>query len=170
MPNETSLKEDIPQEAVDGSNLAPASNTELKCDDQPTENCWSLRSDMYNDEALKMEVDPGKMDPVDAVLKDDSSELNEILLEKSLDSVDQIVSERLNDLIPTSPIDVSSLVEAQVLARSILSSSPDLLQGVSGSTEDLMKTLENLTPDLPTDAASSDFDFTVLSSDFTSDR
>lgn len=170
MPNETSLKEDIPQEAADSSNAVPTPNTDLKCDNQSIENCWTLRNDIYSDEALKMEVDPGKMDPVDAVLKDDSSELNEILLEKSFDSVDQIVSERLNDLIPTSPIDVSSLVEAQVLARSILNSSPDLLQGVSGSTEDLMKTLENLTPDLPTDTASSDFDFTVLSSDFTSDR
>ncbi|XP_014270706.1 uncharacterized protein [Halyomorpha halys] len=168
MPNETSLKDDTPKEAVDSSNTGP--NTDLKCDIQSTDNCWNLRNDMYSDEALKMEVDSGKMEAVDAALKDDSSELNEILLEKSLDSVDQIVSERLNDLIPTSPIDVSSLVEAQVLARSLLTSSPDLLQGVSGSTEDLMKTLENLTPDLPTDAAPSDFDFTVLSSDFTSDR
>ncbi|CAH1401925.1 unnamed protein product [Nezara viridula] len=168
MPNENSLKDDVSEEITDSNNAV--SNTDLKCDKQSTENIWTLRNDLYNDDTLKMEVDPGKLDPVDAVLKDDSSELNEILLEKSFDSVDQIVSERLNDLIPTSPIDVSSLVEAQVLARSILSSSPDLLQGVSGSTEDLMKTLETLTPDLPTDASASDFDFTVLSSDFTSDR
>ena len=165
MPNESALKGDEEiKESCSENNTTP--NKDIHCE-QLQSDCWSMRN-ICSDDSIKMELEPDRIDTVDDVSKE-SSLLGEILLEKStLESVDQIVSERLNDLIPPNPLDVNSLVEAQVLAHSLLNSSPDLLHNVSGSTEDLLKTLENLTPDLPSDSVS-DFDF-VLSSDFASDR
>lgn len=95
-------------------------------------------------------------------------ELSDLLDKSSLETVDEILNERLNDLIPLD--DVSSLVESQSLDRSIFSTNSLELHSVSESTEDLLKTLENLAPELPPVTVPTDFDFTVLSSDFVNER
>lgn len=151
----------------------PEPSEGFKEDPLPREDVWplSLGHDIGDHQKQTEDLFSKDMDNSLDLVKKVSSELSDILLDKSsLDTVDELLNERLNDLMP---LDVPSLADTQALSRSIFSTNSLELHNVSGSTEDLLKSLENLSPEISSASVSlppPDFDFTVLSTDFVTDR
>lgn len=117
-----------------------------------------------------------------------SSVLSEFLCDKSgMDTVDQLVQERLKTLAPQSdessllmPDDLTSLLET-VNSQDQLGDSGSMFNLRSGSTEDFLKVLDTLSGGIQPNApdptppqlaphADPPLDFTALSGTFTDDR